>query len=380
MLENIWKLDSQQFSSLNLIDKVFRSFQFEYSQQERFLFNEEMKNLISEPISLLKKLENQNLITKILQKNEEIIDPFKIFDETICSKILIIANQTWERCSLLSLPENIETDLSFIIECFLNNTLSVYVIRFIRCCSQYLMNFNDSRYVGLFLKMLLMVNSTILTLDDKYVKSFRAILLHHSSAHSNFLASKRRFIEQLEKEIVQGLGNCIEVVCTSSHKLLSSLQKKSDFLVLQENSIEPQPTEACKAFVSSIKELVRDTKDHIVGENKVSFYTMICNKLINVLREHFLKYKYNNRGSINLQMDIMEYKNVLNLFGVGELSNKIDFLVAAGKLMTMCDLSAVGSDIINIIPKDAYDYCKKMLTLDVDLKSSDIEELFQFMQ
>ena len=377
MLESILKLDNQQYTSLNLMDKVFRDNQSKYSAQERIVLDDSMKQLIRGPMSLLDKFESQNVITRIIKSNEDSIDPFTIFDETICSQILSIASSTWERCALLSLPENVEGDLQGIMDCFLNKTLYAYILRFVRCCSQHLAASGCSKYVGMFIKMLIMVNSFVLTLEDKYTKSLKGILIHHSAAHARFNASRGEFIRRLEIVIRDGLSNCVSVVASHAKSLLSGAQRKTDFNPPAESA--PVRSGACGAFVGFVRDFIADTRASISGENRVSFYTAVGSRLLEVVREHLLQYKYNTYGALALNIDSNEYESAFELFQIDELRDGAAALHACASLM-ITDLRSLARDegkVARIVPQGSEEFARKLLSQNVELKSSDIDAFFK---
>ncbi|KAK8834131.1 Exocyst complex component 5 [Tritrichomonas musculus] len=374
LINDIWKIDNQEFIIVqSFLDELFSNHQKCYGAIEIKVYTAVLRQKLSPTFD---KLEKAKRPITIFTKSEDIINPFNVFDEELLPEFISISKASLTRCALLSFPDQTASNLKKLIKIFMNNNFSPLMTSFIKVCSNYIsQNQDDDHNIPKFLKIIMLINSNILSLEDVYISTLKEILRPYSDAHSLYLRQKDELIENLEKETVIGLQACIDCAKNHSLKILSTQQKKSDF-VIPEDSL-PFITEACKQFCHFLKKMLNGISDYINGDNKVSFLTVLGNSLFNSITEHLLNYRFNITGALNLMMDVTEYQSALSLMNVQEIDEKTSELVKVSHIMTVSS-NLVESAINDLtLSKGAMSLAKKLLMLRTDAKDINIIEIFQ---
>ena len=105
-------------------------------------------------------------------------------------------------------------------------------------------------------------------------------------------------------------------------------------------------------------------------KTKSSFYLMLGINIINLLKNHFLKFKFNINGGILLYLDMTEYVNLFRLFNEEILVNSLDELITLSHLMQIKS-EKLAEAIKGSFSIEFKKYAKQLFSQRVDLKNID---------
>ncbi|OHS93552.1 hypothetical protein TRFO_11779 [Tritrichomonas foetus] len=377
MFEEIWKIELQQFAqSSTYLDAVFMNHQRAYGNYEISILKKFMSSRVDPALEKLERVQKQTTFSNLFKKADEIINPFNVFNDEVPHEVLSAAKEALLRCSLLSPPEQTLSNFQELISIFLDQSFNKYLIAHIKTCSFYLTQNESSQNIEKFIKLITLVNSNVLSLEDAYKNALKAVLQPHSVVHSMFIKMKEQLITILENETVIGLQNCIDLAITTSKKLLSSKQKRQDFTPTNSTN-SPSITTACSEFCKFVRQIVNDVQIHMFGENSVSFLIFLGKALIDVLIDHLTQYKYNPAGTSVLMEDATEYQACFTSFEIDSIKAKAMDLVNVVHLMKINTNLLVDGIRGTTLTKSAVKLAKRMLVLRTDAKDIiNIESLF----
>lgn len=374
MIIDICKIDNQDFiSTQSFLDELFSVHQKGYGSIEIKVYKDNLRQLLN---PLFDKLEKAMKPITIFRKSDDIVNPFTVFNEELLPEFISISKSCLCRCSLLSSPDQTASNLRKLIKIFITDNFNPLMISFVKVCSNYILqNPDDVGNIPKFLKIIMLLNSNILCLEDVYISTLKDILRPYSDVHSLYLRQKDEVIENLEKETVNGLQICIDCAVNYTTKVLNSNQKKNDF-VTPDDSL-PYITDACRTFCQFLKKMLKEINNYISGENKLSFLTVLGHSLFECIIDHLLLYRYNITGALNLMMDVTEYQAALGLMELQEMDELTTELVKVSHIMTVTS-SLVENAVQDLtLTKKAMSYAKKLLMLRVDAKEINIMDIFQ---
>lgn len=330
-LQEIWKLDHQQFTSSTILNTLFQSAQKEkYAKKELQVLNAQLVSLVANPLDKLKTVIAQtSAISNVFKKNEEKIDPFELFDPSVPSSILSIASAAWCRCAVVALPEDEPKILNEILQTSIFSSLQNYIIQFMSVCSTYLKSLENAENIPRFLHLIKMVNGTVVNLEDKYSTSLKNILMSHPIIHADFTNSKNKLMNDLEFNARIGLQNSVDLIMKQIEKILVK-QKKADF---NGNDIDIDQTQTSREVCAFLNRVITSIDEHIDGENKVNFYTFIGNRLFSTLKDHILRFKYSQTGGTCLFTDMQYYMEVFNKLNSPSLDHNMLNLISVLKMI-----------------------------------------------
>lgn len=377
MIQDISKIDNQEFATtLSFLDEIFGVHQKGYGVIEIRVYKDTLNRLLS---PTFEKLEKVTKPVSFFRKTDDVVNPFSVFNEELLPEFISISKSCFCRCALLSSPDQTASNLKKLIKIFMTENFNPLMNSFVKVCADFIVqNPDDVLNIPKYLKIIMLLNSNILCLEDVYISTLKNILRPYSDVHSQYLRQKDEVLESLEKETVNGLQICIDCASNYSTKLLNSHQKKSDFIT-SEDSL-PIITEACRKFCHFLKKTLNEIGDYISGENKISFLTVLGYSLLDRILDHLLLYKYNTTGALNLMMDVTEYQSTLGLMDIQEIDEILTELVKISNIMTI-SVTLVESAVQDLtLSKKALSYAKKLLMLRVDAKEINFMDIFQTSQ
>lgn len=420
--KEIYSIENQQIASnpTTFLDAVFMNHQRQYGQYEISRLRSDLSSHVDPSLEKLERVYKQTGLSVLFKKQDEIINPFDVFNDEIPHEVLSASKEALVRCYYLSPPEVLSKDFTELMSIFLEGSFNKYLTGVIKACSFSLTQTKKSENIGRFIKLITLINSNVLSLEDAYKNTLKAILQPLSIVHNNFIKLKEQLISTLEAETTTGLQNCIDLASNNAKDLLTSKQRRQDYTPGQsslnmqstptssatsflsslggalskkksssnllspndssssmgQSLTSPETTEACRQFSSFIRKIVNEVNAQMYGENKDSFLMQLGKSLFKVIFDHLCQYKYNFQGSRVLMVDVAEYQTVLDLFEVESVSKRMMDLATTSLLMTTNVENL--TDVVRgqSLSKRAVRLSKRMLPLRNDSKDIDIENLF----
>lgn len=374
MCQDIGKLDNTPSDYTNLLEKHFAGQQKTYGHIETDVLEKTLSDKVVERLNAINPKE-----TSKLRRKGDNLNPFREFDPTLCPVMLAEAKDAWDRCVLLSLPQDLADNLRKILTYVMDIAIHQYLSGFIDVCTKYVVQTGVASSVGEFLKLVSMANQAILNLEDMYNTSLKQVLISQSLLHSEFLEKKTKVMDDLENRIKDGLEKCIRVATHAAKKLLSDKQKKSDFLPPESTRGATMESQAARALCGFIREIVAQSSEHLSGENRVCFFTVLGLDILNTITNHYLQFKYNNDGINVLLLDAAEYDEAFKLFGIEAITLRIaDFRHIVTSLMLLEPEKLRGAEVPDLQLNDpsSIEYAKKLLKTRKDANEFDVDEFF----
>ncbi|KAK8894067.1 Exocyst complex component 5 [Tritrichomonas musculus] len=425
--KNIWAIENQQFASSpsTYLDAIFMKHQRLYGQFEISRLKADLYSYVNPSLEKLERVYKQTGISVLFKKQEEIVNPFDVFNDEIPHEVLSASKEALVRCYYLSPPEQLSNEFTELMSIFLEGSFNKYLTGVIKACSFSLVQSKKEENIGRFIKLITLINSNVLSLEDAYKNTLKAILQPLSIVHNNFIKLKEQLISVLESETTIGLQNCIDLASIRAKEILSNKQKRQDYTPGQttvnvqatpstgpvgflsqftasltkkksssnlssssndsSNMMEPammgspETTDACRHFSSFVRKIVNEVNAQMYGDNKESFLMQLGKSLFKVIFEHLCQYRYNFYGSRVLMVDVAEYQTVLDLFEVESVSKRMMDLATTSLLMTTNAQNL--TDVVRgqSLSRRAIKLSRKMLPLRTDAKEIDIDNIIPIM-
>lgn len=122
---------------------------------------------------------------------------------------------------------------------------------------------------------------------------------------------KANLMRVLELKIVKLFTLCINLVISSSRKLLHTEQKRSDFLSSEMGSSDNTP--ACEAVTDFMTEHISTLKRSLQASQAQILLSTISRDFVRLLREHIEKFVISQEKALLLSSDMNKYKNIILL-------------------------------------------------------------------
>jgi hypothetical protein len=219
------------------------------------------------------------------------------------------------------------------------------------------------------------INSSILDLESRYANSLKPILLSHGGVHERFLIAKSEFIAGLEKRIVAGLQECVNVAATETRNAFKDYSPKKEFL--QKDASAPERTKAAREIHKFLGTLIAHSEPYLEGNNRLAFFTVLGLKLLDTICELLLGFKYTHTGALVFVMDASEYEEVFSELDVDAVRARLEDLRHAGNILQASrdSLTAV-FEAAKFSSPDSREFTRKLLALRVDAKEINLVDLF----
>ena len=135
---------------------------------------------------------------------------------------------------------------------------------------------------------------------------------NEESKREEGLQKKEKVIQKLENMLHKIIKNGLASLFILSNSLLSSSQKKKDFLPdpdplpkkPEESKNSNSPSDACKLLLSSISEYIHIIKQFGSSRNHNNILNSLGSQLIQIVKDHWCRYKVNSRGLLVLKADL----------------------------------------------------------------------------
>lgn len=372
MLKEIWALDGQMFNNANITENTFHQFQVTYENREY----DDLKLILDEHVNpVIRKLEAliENAKKLFLKKDDANFDIFTEFNPQMPITILTFGGSAWERCVVLCDSTRKHTFLQKLIDLIISDSLSKYLTTYLEACSIYMTQKNDISVVEKFIAVTSVINMTILTIEDKYTQILKQHLIQKPRAHEKFINQKDTLIAKLEEGITKNLQICINIITERVKSIVVSKPFKTGFLrsYVKFGSV----SKCCQDIISILSgpNSVFSASKELTGENNISFCSVLSKDLVDIIINALFDVRYDfPEGTMQLSIDVNEYKNCFSRFNLDFVNNKFEDLDKAVKLMNApADNIAQIKKDLQMQPK-SIDLARRLLPLREDAKEQDL--------
>ncbi|EAY01959.1 hypothetical protein TVAG_431000 [Trichomonas vaginalis G3] len=371
MLKSIWALDGQTFSNQNIMENTFHNFQTSYETLE----TQALTNIMLEQVvPHLKKLRQiiENAKKWLTRKEEVSYDIFSEFNPQMPITILTNGAAAWERCVVLCDPQRKHQVLKSLIDLVIQANLREYLITYLEACRICMMKENDINTVPRFLAITSVINMSILTIEAKYSQILKPHLMQKPQYHEMFLRDRESLISSLEDGITKNLQICINIITDRVKSIVATKNFKNSFL---QQNVDGSVSQSCKEICQILTgpNSVIQEATALSGDNNISFCSVLAKELIDTICNALFEVRYDfPEGTMQLSMDLNEYRNAFIKFNLDFVNIKFEDLDIAAKIMcTPADRIQMVKKDLQMTPK-SIDLAKKLLPLRTDAKDEDL--------
>lgn len=132
--------------------------------------------------------------------------------------------------------------------------------------------------------------------------------------YEELLNEKERISKNLETETLKSLSKAINSIKIHANKVLKQCDSKQEYY-LKEN--KPTPSESstvCKEFISYLSPYLDQIKDSYSDNLKMEILKELGKNIIDILIDYYATIKLNQKGLLQLSIDLEEYRNLIKKF------------------------------------------------------------------
>lgn len=228
--------------------------------------------------------------------------------EELAIMILQDTKHAFERCKLLSKPEERASNATQILDCLLNSLMIEHVDYAVELGLQSIPVVEASKNppVLYFFTIVHQCNN-ITHLIEKQFTDLVLPLIINSPKYKDYTMKKTFTMSDIEKKINTGLDRCLNAIVTWVKLYLQMEQKKTDFKP-ETDDFATVASPACKAVVQYINNSIGQLKSNLDGNNVSGILEELGIRLHRVIYDHMLQFQYNTAGAMVAICDLNEYR------------------------------------------------------------------------
>ncbi|WAR03182.1 EXOC5-like protein [Mya arenaria] len=177
--------------------------------------------------------------------------------------------------------------------------------------------------------------NTLFHLFEKQFMDSAVPLFLSTPLYADCLHRKRELRDNLESKIDTGLDRAVTSICNWVRYILTSEQKKKDFLPDDDSVLAQMGTPASAKvvrFLSGQHSMIRDNMD---GKNVEIVLLELGTRLHRIIYDHLTQFSYNSLGAMLVICDVNEYRKCVKDFELPLVSQLFE------KLHALCNLLVV---------------------------------------
>ncbi|XP_015185742.1 PREDICTED: exocyst complex component 5 [Polistes dominula] len=256
--------------------------------------------------------------------------------ETFLSEELAIAllqrsKMAFQRCQLLSQP----------------NDLSVNVVQIFEILLQYLINehVDYALELGLqsvpipesrtqpeihFFNVMHQCNAIVRLLEEQFNDSVLPLIIG-TAKHGDCVLKKKVLLDQINMKLDTGLERSISAIVGWVKIYLQNEQKKTDFK--PDTDVDTLSTPACLTVVQYVTGMIRQIRNTLDGKNLETALTELGVRFHKVIYDHLQQFQFNSAGAMCVICDMNEYRKCVKELDVDAVTSSFDTLHALCNLL-----------------------------------------------
>eukprot|EP00096_Caligus_rogercresseyi_P012842 TRINITY_DN5509_c0_g1_i1.p1 TRINITY_DN5509_c0_g1~~TRINITY_DN5509_c0_g1_i1.p1 ORF type:complete len:437 (-),score=169.96 TRINITY_DN5509_c0_g1_i1:172-1482(-) len=253
-------------------------------------------------------------------------------NEEVAINILQLSKMAFRRCQVLSSPQELPSNameifnilVSFLIHEHIDYALEIALqgIPLPECKCPPELYFFD--VIG-------QANAIVHLLEKQFSDSLLP-LVSGSTKMEDCISIKKHELEKLEAKMDAGLDRTLSALLGWVKTILTSEQKKSDFISTE---CVVNSSSACLKTVRFISSQVEKIKESMDGKNIEIVLTELGTRLHRTIFEHLQSFNYSSSGAMSVICDVNEYRKVIATFKVPLVSDLFDTLHAMCNLLIL---------------------------------------------
>lgn len=235
--------------------------------------------------------------------------------EELAITILQDTKHAFQRCNLLSRPEDRASNATQILDCLLVALITEHVDYALELGLQAIPVAEGPRIPPIIHFFSVVHQSNIIThLLEKQFIDLVIPLVSNTPKYTDCLHKKKFVLDDVERKINTGLDRALTAIVTWAKLYLQAEQKKSDFKP-DTDDFDTVASPACKTVGQYIKSIINQIQANIDGNNVSALLQDLGIRLHRVIYDHMLQFQYNTAGAMVAICDLNEYRSITKALG-----------------------------------------------------------------
>ncbi|XP_043255269.1 exocyst complex component 5 [Colletes gigas] len=256
--------------------------------------------------------------------------------ETFLSEELAIAllqksKLAFQRCQLLSKPDEVPINALQILEILLQYLISEHVDYALELGLQSVPIPESRTQPEIhFFNVVRQCNAIVRLLDEQFNDSLIP-LITSTPKHGDCMLKKKVVLDQIELKLETGLDRSINAIVGWVKVYLQNEQRKTDFK--PESDVDTLNTPACLTVVQYVTGMIRHIRNTLDGKNLNNVLTELGVRFHKTIYDHLQQFQFNSAGAMCAICDMNEYRKCVKELEVDLVTSLFDTLHALCNLL-----------------------------------------------
>ncbi|XP_018570969.1 exocyst complex component 5 [Anoplophora glabripennis] len=228
--------------------------------------------------------------------------------EEVVIMILQDTKHAFQRCQLLSKPEERASNASQILDKLINSVLIEHVDYAVELGLQAVPVVEGAKSPpSIYFFTVVHQSNNITHLLEKQFTNLVVPLIVNTPKYNDCVQKKKFVLEDIERKINTGLDRSLNAIGTWVKLYLQAEQKKSDFKP-ESDDFDTVASHACKTVSVYISGIIKEIKTNLDGNNVTAVLQELGIRLHRAVYDHMLQFQYNTAGAMVAICDLNEYR------------------------------------------------------------------------
>ncbi|KAF7384399.1 hypothetical protein HZH66_012649 [Vespula vulgaris] len=261
--------------------------------------------------------------------------------ETFLSEELAIAllqksKMAFQRCQLLSQPNDLSVNAAQIFEILLQYLINEHVDYALELGLQSVPIPESRTQPEIhFFNVMHQCNAIVRLLEEQFNDSVLPLIIG-TAKHGDCMLKKKVVLDQIDMKLDTGLERSISAIVGWVKIYLQNEQKKTDFK--PDTDVDTLSTPACLTVVQYVTGMIRHIRNTLDGKNLETALTELGVRFHKVIYDHLQQFQFNSAGAMCAICDMNEYRKCVKELDVDVVTSSFDTLHA------LCNLLLVKSE------------------------------------
>lgn len=251
--------------------------------------------------------------------------------EELAINLLQRSKLAFQRCSLLSQPNDLPANATQILDILLKSLVDEHVDYALELGLQ-CVPIPESRTQPEihFFKIVRRCNAIIRLLEEQFSDSLVPLVIS-TPKNVECMTKKKKILEQIEMKLNLGLDRSINAIVGWVKVYLQTEQRKTDFK--PESDVDTLNTPACLTVVQYVTGMIRHIDDSLDGKSLENVLTELGIRFHRVIYEHLQQFQFNSAGAMCAICDMNEYRKCVKELKISTVVTLFDTLHALCNLL-----------------------------------------------
>lgn len=235
--------------------------------------------------------------------------------EELAITILQDAKLAFQRCALLSRPDERSQNATQILDRLLNCLLSEHVDYALDLGLQAIPVVEGGRNLPeLYFFTVVHQTNNITHLLEKQFSDIVVPLVINTPRYNDCVQKKKFVMEDIERKVNTGMDRSLNAILTWVKLYLQVEQKKTDYKP-ETDDFTTMISPPCKVVVQYINSMIQQIKANLDGNNVNAVLQELGIRLHRTIYDHMLQFQYNTAGAMVAICDLNEYRSCAKPLG-----------------------------------------------------------------